>query len=137
MLTSQDIQGAREKLGIGPRGLSQDKLLGNRVSSLDTAWGTHSSTPAVAEPVQAPKGNHLMETLMHGAGITSKGAVQETGKGIGIIGTVLDGISGIPGKATGIALGHPEVPYGFSEQVGQATEALTGLRQDSLNLPGS
>lgn len=55
-----------------------------------------------------------------------KEIIDKTGKGMSMISSGIDAAAGLPGRiATGF---NPNVPTGFSEQVGQATEGLTGNR---------
>lgn len=66
----------------------------------------------------------FMDEIPGAAGDLLASSAQKTGQGLEMIGKTADNAFGLPGRvATGF---NPAVPQGFSEQVGQASEQLTG-----------
>src|SRR3990167_809892 len=92
-------------------------------------WVNSQSTPAVARP-----NNSVLYNTIFGAPKAAQSlfvdAAKQTGKGLNVIGQATDDVFGLPGQAiTGF---DKNVPTGFSQQVGGATERVTGSKYAGL-----
>lgn len=100
--------------------------------AIKSPLGISSSLPTMrtSTPAVAGKSPSLFADTIKGipaaAGSLLKSVATQTGKGLGLVGKAIDYPFGLPGRVTtGF---NPAVPTGFSEQVQQATQAVTGSK---------